>query len=62
VSGQSVHDAVPSYRPGFQLHLADRVRNEALVPVLASGFLTTIDAVDTAVAAGRADLCLLEPA
>jgi anthraniloyl-CoA monooxygenase len=61
VSGQSVPDAVPSYRPGFQLHLADRVRNEALVPVLASGFLNSVDLVDTAVAAGRADLCLLEP-
>jgi anthraniloyl-CoA monooxygenase len=61
VSGQSVPEAVPSYRPGFQLQLADRVRNEAFVPVLASGHLGSLDLVDTAVAAGRADLCLLEP-
>jgi anthraniloyl-CoA monooxygenase len=60
VSGQTLPDAVPSYRPGFQLHLADRLRNEARIPTLASGFLTSTDLADTAIAAGRADLCLLE--
>ena len=60
VSGQTVPDAVPGYRPGFQLHLADRLRNEARIPTLASGYLTSVDLADTAIAAGRADLCLLE--
>jgi anthraniloyl-CoA monooxygenase len=60
VSGQTVLQAVPSYRPGFQLQLADRLRNEARIPTVASGYLTSVDLADTAIAAGRADLCLLE--
>ena len=62
VSGQTIPEAVPSYGPGFQLELADRIRNEAQVPVLASGRITSLDLANTAIAAGRADLCLLEPA
>jgi anthraniloyl-CoA monooxygenase len=60
VSGQTLPEAVPGYRPGFQLHLADRLRNEAGTPTLASGYLTSVDLADTAIAAGRADLCVLE--
>jgi anthraniloyl-CoA monooxygenase len=60
VSGQTVPEAVPSYRPGFQLQLADRLRNEARIPTVASGYLINVDLADTAIAAGRADLCLLE--
>ena len=32
----------------------------ARIPTLASGYLTSVDLADTAIAAGRADLCLLE--
>jgi anthraniloyl-CoA monooxygenase len=61
VSGQTIPDAVPGYRPGFQLHLADRIRNEARIPTVASGYLASVDLADTAIAAGRADLCVVEP-
>jgi anthraniloyl-CoA monooxygenase len=56
---------VPSHRPDYgRLYLvpaSDRVRNEAGVPTIATGNLTTADEVSTILAAGRADLCLLDP-
>jgi anthraniloyl-CoA monooxygenase len=42
--------------------LCDRVRNEAGVLVLASGFLTTTDQINSLLAAGRADLCVRDAA
>ena len=49
------------YRRLYQVPLADRIRNEADVPTIASGRITTIDEINTIVAAGRADLCVLDP-
>ena len=52
-------------RPDYgRLHLvgwSDLVRNQAGVPTLVGGGLTTADQVNTVLAAGRADLCLLDP-
>jgi anthraniloyl-CoA monooxygenase len=49
------------YRRLENVVLADRVRNEAGVATAAGGRITTIDEINTVVAAGRADLCVLEP-
>jgi anthraniloyl-CoA monooxygenase len=59
-AGQTVHDDRPEYRRGFLTALSDRVRNEARVPTLVGGHLTTLDEANTIVGAGRADLCLLD--
>jgi anthraniloyl-CoA monooxygenase len=59
-AGQTVHDDRPEYRRGFLTSLSDRVRNEARVPTLVGGHLTTLDEANTIVGAGRADLCLLD--
>jgi anthraniloyl-CoA monooxygenase len=59
-AGQTVHDDRPQYRRGFLTALSDRVRNEARVPTLVRGHLTTPDEANTIVAAGRADLCILD--
>jgi anthraniloyl-CoA monooxygenase len=59
-AGQTVHDDRPEYRHGFLTALSDRVRNEAGVPTLVGGYLTTLDEANTIVAAGRADLVLLD--
>jgi anthraniloyl-CoA monooxygenase len=59
-AGQTVHDDRPEYRRGFLTALSDRVRNEAGVPTLVGGYLTTLDEANTIVAAGRADLVLLD--
>jgi anthraniloyl-CoA monooxygenase len=59
-AGQTIAGGVPEYRRGYLTTLSDRVRNEARVPTLVGGYLTTLDEVNTAVVTGRADLCLLE--
>ena len=59
-AGQTVHDDRPQYRRGFLTALSDRVRNEARVPTLVGGHLTTLDDANTSVGAGRADLVLLD--
>jgi anthraniloyl-CoA monooxygenase len=59
-AGQTVHDDRPEYGRGFLTALSDRVRNEAGVPTLVGGHLTTLDDANTIVGAGRADLVLLE--
>ncbi len=59
-AGQTVHDDRPEYRRGFLTALSDRVRNEARVPTIVGGYLTTLDEANTIVGAGRADLVLLD--
>jgi anthraniloyl-CoA monooxygenase len=59
-AGQTIHDDRPQYRRGFLTPLSDRVRNEARVPTLVGGYLTTLDEANTIVGAGRADLVLLD--
>jgi anthraniloyl-CoA monooxygenase len=43
----------------FQTPFSDRIRNEADIPTIAVGNITTADQINTIVAAGRADLCAL---
>jgi anthraniloyl-CoA monooxygenase len=60
-AGQTTAVTRPDYG---RLHLvgwSDLVRNEAGVPTMVGGGLTTADEVNTVLAAGRADLCLLDP-
>jgi anthraniloyl-CoA monooxygenase len=59
-AGQTVAEGQPEYGRGFLTALSDRVRSEARVPTLVGGYLTTPDAANTIIGAGRADLCLLE--
>jgi anthraniloyl-CoA monooxygenase len=59
-AGQTIHDDRPQYGRGFLTALSDRVRNEARVPTLVGGYLTTLDEANTIVGAGRADLVLLD--
>ncbi len=51
----------PDYRRFYLVPASDRVRNEAGVATVAGGNLTTADDASTVLAAGRADLCLLDP-
>jgi anthraniloyl-CoA monooxygenase len=60
VMGQNVAETRPDYRRMFGVPAADRIRNEAEIPTLAAGNITTADEVNTILAAGRADLCLLD--
>ena len=58
--GQTVWESRPDYRRLFGVPASDRVRNEAGIPTLASGCITTADDVNTILAGGRADLCQLD--
>jgi anthraniloyl-CoA monooxygenase len=61
-AGHTVPEAGADYRRLFNTGLADRLRNEAGVAVITGGHITRLDEVNTILAAGRADLCRLDPA
>ena len=58
-AGQTTPDATPVYGRMFQTWFAEQVRNEAAIPTIAVGNITTWDQVNTILAAGRADLVAL---
>ena len=61
LAGQTIPDPVsPTYGRGFLTPLSDRIRNEAGIPTLVGGYLPTTNDVNTILAAGRADLCLVD--
>ena len=59
LAGQTTATFRPSYDQYFLTHYAERIRNEVKIPTIATGDITTVDRVNTLVAAGRSDLCLL---
>jgi anthraniloyl-CoA monooxygenase len=58
-AGQTTDYGKPVYGRMFQSPFADAVRNEAHIPTITVGSITTADQVNTLVAAGRADLVAL---
>ena len=62
VMGQTVWESRPDYRRQFGVPASDRIRNEARIPTLATGHITTTDEMNTILAAGRADLCVFQAA
>ncbi len=45
--------------PGYQVHLAERIRRQASIPVMAVGLITEPEQAETIVASGQADLVAL---
>jgi anthraniloyl-CoA monooxygenase len=58
-AGQTTLRASPLYGRMFLATYSDRVRNEAGTPTLVGGNITSRDEINTLLAAGRADLCVL---
>jgi anthraniloyl-CoA monooxygenase len=58
-AGQTTWRSRPEYGRMFLVPYSDVVRNEAGVPTMVGGAITTRDEVNTILAAGRADLCVL---
>jgi len=58
-AGQTVPDAAPAYGRLYQTPLSDRIRHEADVPTMTVGAITSHADVNSIIAAGRADLCVL---
>jgi anthraniloyl-CoA monooxygenase len=61
VAGQTTARARPEYGRLFLGPFSDRIRNEAGIATMVGGNITTYDEVDTLLAAGRADLCQIDP-
>src|SRR5438477_6626563 len=59
LAGQTTMNSEPTYGRGFLTHYSDRIRNEVGIPTMVGGYLTTNNEVNTVLAAGRADLCIL---
>ncbi len=60
-AGQTVAGGHPDYRRLYLVPFADRIRNDAGMSVMVGGNLTRPDDVNTVLAAGRADLCAVDP-
>ncbi|MCC7111106.1 MAG: bifunctional salicylyl-CoA 5-hydroxylase/oxidoreductase [Deltaproteobacteria bacterium] len=58
-AGQTVPDQQPVYGRLFQTPFADRIRAEVGIATMAVGNISSYTDVNTILAAGRADLCLL---
>jgi anthraniloyl-CoA monooxygenase len=58
-AGQTVPEQKPVYGRLFQTPFSDRIRHEAEVATMAVGNISSWTDVDTILASGRADLCLL---
>ncbi|HEX5901613.1 MAG TPA: FAD-dependent monooxygenase [Actinomycetota bacterium] len=59
-TGGPVAGSNPEYGPGYLVAFADRIRNEAGVPVIVEGRLWTLDQANTILAAGRGDLVVID--
>ena len=61
VTGQTTADSNPVFGRAWQTRFSDEIRNEAEIGTITSGNITTSDEMNTILAAGRADLCILAP-
>jgi len=58
-AGQTVPDQKPVYGRLFQTPFSDRIRHEAGIPTMTVGNIASWADVNSIIAAGRADLCVL---
>jgi len=58
-TGQVVAEERPEFGRSYQTPFADRIRQQAGVPVIAVGAISSWDDVNSLILAGRADLCAL---
>jgi anthraniloyl-CoA monooxygenase len=58
-AGQTVPDQRPVYGRQFQTPFSDRIRHEAGIATMAVGNISSYTDVNTILAAGRADLCVM---
>jgi anthraniloyl-CoA monooxygenase len=59
-AGQTTIESEPAYGRGFLTQFSEQVRNEAHIPTMVGGYLITSNEVNTILAAGRADLCIMD--
>lgn len=60
-AGQATPESELPYGRGYLTALSARLRNEAGLPTMLGGYLTTSNEMNTILAAGRGDLCIVTP-
>ena len=60
-TGQTTPESEVPYGHGYLTALSDRLRNESGLPTMLGGYLTTSNEINTILAAGRGDLCIVTP-
>ncbi|RVX43772.1 anthraniloyl-CoA monooxygenase [Nonomuraea polychroma] len=58
-TGQVTPEEKPAFGRSYQTPYADKIRNEAGIPTIAVGVISSYDDVNSIILAGRADLCAL---
>ncbi len=58
-AGQTTPEGEPAYGRGFLTAFSEQLRNEAGIATMVGGYLTTSNEINTILAAGRADLCIM---
>jgi anthraniloyl-CoA monooxygenase len=58
-AGQATPESELPYGRGYLTALSARLRNEASLPTMLGGYLTTSNEINTILAAGRGDLCIV---
>jgi len=58
-TGQVTPEEQPAFGRSYQTPFADRIRNQAGIPTMAVGIISSYDDVNSLLLAGRADLCVL---
>ena len=58
-TGQVSAEERPAFGRSYQTPFADRIRNQAGIPTMAVGIISSYDDVNSLLLAGRADLCVL---
>ncbi|MEO8285911.1 MAG: FAD-dependent monooxygenase [Chloroflexota bacterium] len=61
LAGQTTPAGEAPFGRGFLTPLSDRVRNEAGIKTMVGGYLTNSNDMNTILAAGRGDLCVVSP-
>ena len=61
LAGQTTVNAKPVYGPYFLAPFSEQIRNETGIPTMISGGITITDQINSILAAGRADLCIMNP-
>ncbi len=61
LAGQTVAGARPEYGPGALSKLSDQIRQETGIRSMVGGYLTRSGEINSILASGRADICILSP-
>jgi len=58
--GQTTPESEPAYGRGFLTPYSERIRHEAGIPTIVGGYLTNSNEINTILAAGRADISIID--